>query len=314
MRNLDLLEYYEHQPSKLETILLINQIISRRLPLITSLLKKLRIFTKLFRLGLSFTNSKPYSKKHLIYSPKITTFTTYETSKLFHLAAPNNPINLPSNNNGKLFSLFKVFFTTFGTYNLLSLDKNFGLKFSFFSSCRSTAVFSLNKIFLAWKNFYSLIFNLFFYEVRCITFTNSFFSKDILSLNWSFLDKTPIILNIWRYLKPFLFLNSNPIIYYSNVLFKKLRLSGVSVAIVTDTLYHSKTLYYLSINRFFTIGLFTPNSYSKLVDFYLLSLGEGLYSQLFFIRYIVFLRKNSRKHKFLGTYNRWSYLLNTFNN
>jgi len=183
MRNLDLLEYYEHQPSKLETILLINQIISRRLPLITSLLKKLRIFTKLFRLGLSFTNSKPYSKKHLIYSPKITTFTTYETSKLFHLAAPNNPINLPSNNNGKLFSLFKVFFTTFGTYNLLSLDKNFGLKFSFFSSCRSTAVFSLNKIFLAWKNFYSLIFNLFFYEVRCITFTNSFFSKDILSLN-----------------------------------------------------------------------------------------------------------------------------------
>lgn len=314
MRNLDLLEYYEHQPSKLETVLLLSQIISRRLPIITLLFKKLQVFVKLFRLGVGSISTKPHSHKQLIYKTKSLTLQTYETSKLFHTAAPNNPVGLPNNSSSKLFSLFKVFFTTFGTYNLSSLDKNFGLKFSFFSSHKSTAAFSLNKIFLSWKNFYSLLFNLFFYEVRCVTFTNSFFSKDVLSLNWSFFNKNPALLNLWRYLKPFLFLNSNPIIYYSNVLFHKLRLSGVSTAIVTDTLYHSKTLYYLSINRFFTISLFTPNSYSKLVDFYLLSLGEGLYSQLFFIRYIVFLKKQTSKHRFMNTYSRWNYLISTFNN
>ena len=149
MRNLDLLEYYEHQPSKLETVLLISQIISRRLPVITFLFTRLQTFIKLFRLGLGSTNVDFYSNKPLTCSPKIMGMGTYETSKLFHVSAPNNTINLPDKANRKLFSLFKTFFTTFGTYNLSSLDKNFGLKFSFFSSYKSTAVFSLNKIFLS---------------------------------------------------------------------------------------------------------------------------------------------------------------------
>ena len=105
---------------------------------------------------------------------------------------------------------------------------------------------------------------------------------------------------MWRYTRPFLVYKSNKINNYGNFVFRNLRTLGMSIGIVTDVLYHTKTIYYLKRCEFYSIGL-VPLIYSAYtVDFALPTAYESLFTQIFFIRFLIQVKKNSSLIEFVN--------------
>ena len=197
----------------------------------------------------------------------------------------------------QMLKLFRLFFKfTLGrATNILSRD--FRLKYSLYSSSQFKIAESIDKIFSRWKNFYYLCFNLFYYNVKFITLSNSFFIKEVSSLNWIHFNNSTLQ-NLWRFIKPLIFFKPGQIVNYGNLLFKKLKFRNLNVSFVVDILYHAKTIYYLKNNNFFIIGLVSSGSRLKTVDLALPINPNSIFSQLFFIRFLVFIKKDVDRYKF----------------
>jgi hypothetical protein len=152
---------------------------------------------------------------------------------------------------------------------------------------------------------------LYYYDIKFLTFSSSFFTKEVLSLNWlSFSNES--LRSIWRFIQPFLLFKLGQIVNYGGFLFRKLRLSGLNVALVIDLLYHNKTLYYLNLNHFFVISLISSSSRFKNIDLVLPVNTNSIFSQLFFIRFLLLVRKDSQNTKYSFFKNNWTHLLKSF--
>jgi hypothetical protein len=204
--------------------------------------------------------------------------------------------------NNKLFKSFKFFINTTSKKLDSSIKMHFMSKFSFYGQGVVFNFYNLNKLFNIWKNFYYLLFNIFYFNIKFISFSNSFFKSEILSLNWKILSK---ISSLWKFLKPFIFLKNSQILNYGNLLFKKLKLKQIGTALVLDSLTHRKTLFYLKNHRFFNISIVSPSSYSDYIDFYLYVNSDNIFVQLYIIRYIISIKKISTSLQYENNKNNW---------
>ena len=242
---------------------------------------------------------------------KLTTYTKFykplklpllsRASNLFHSKSSISSTNIKH----RLFKTFKLFISTTYYNPNSSLDKNYIFRDSYYYYGTNFSTLSLNKVFIIWKNYHYLLFNLFFYDIKLLSFSNSFFINETNALNF-FINKSNLL--NFRRINPFIFFTLSQIIDYGDMLFRKLRYNGINTSLVIDTIQHSKTLYYLKYNRFFNIGLVTPSSYSKYLDVYLPVGSNSLFTQLFTIRYFLILKKQANLYSFQDKVKIWDSL------
>jgi len=111
-------------------------------------------------------------------------------------------------------------------------------------------------------------------------------------MNWEF-NKS--LKYLWKYAAPFMVLRSTKIFDHGWSVFNMLRLKGYTVAFIFDTSYHSKTLYYLHSHNYYTIGLVPVGLNYNTVDFALPASSDSVFTQLFFVRFL--LRINAVAHQ-----------------
>lgn len=105
---------------------------------------------------------------------------------------------------------------------------------------------------------------------------------------------------MWRYARPFLIHKSNKITNHGYLVFRNLRALGLNVGVVTDVLYHAKTLYYLKRCTFYSLGL-VPTIYNAyVVDFALPTAYESIFTQIFFIRFLIRVKQDASLSEFNG--------------
>ena len=105
---------------------------------------------------------------------------------------------------------------------------------------------------------------------------------------------------MWRFVEPFLFSKVGQIVNYGGLLFRKLKLVGFSIGLITDFLYQNKTIYYLKLNNYFIVSLVSSSSRFKVVDLALPINSPSLFSQLFFIRFLILIKKDATSFKYLS--------------
>jgi len=157
------------------------------------------------------------------------------------------------------------------------------------------SVRSLNAFFRVWKGFYLILFNLLYFKLSHLTFGTIFFKNEVESLNW---NSNASLKGLYRYVKPFLTLRSTKIFNQGWVIFYMIKLRGCNTALIIDTLYHKKTLYYLNIHKFYQIGIVPTNLNANSVDVALPTSSDSTFTQLFFIRFFLQIKQSSAQLSF----------------
>ena len=194
--------------------------------------------------------------------------------------------------NSKLkFFLFKLFFLFNYSFTNLSFAGN--SHFSFFNVIsRGTRiiVFNLKRFLARWLASYDFVFNLQYFGVTRLFFASPLFRQQNLALNWS---TSSWDINLWRYFS-FFFASKRP--SYSrkaDFFFKKLKDKNFSFAVVLDSFYHGKNIFYLKRNNYYTFGLIAINENPFLLDFPLFVFFENYLIQSFFLRFLLFVEKQA---------------------
>ena len=198
---------------------------------------------------------------------------------------------IPLNIKKSLLHLFTSFIRiNMSSQNELTTPHHTFQSFYLTHSKGGLTIITLSKLFQCWKNCYFLLYNLYYYKSNALTFSPSFFKTEVLALNWVFHKRFQFM---WRYTRPFLVHKSNKITNHGDFVFRNLRHLGLSVGIVTDVLYHIKTIYYLRRTAFFSIGL-VPTIYNAYtVDFALPTAYESIFTQIFFIRFLIRIKQDA---------------------
>jgi hypothetical protein len=216
-------------------------------------------------------------------------------SSIFDIRTPQHTLKpsvpLTAHKEKDMLALFKVFIKlNVVSANTLTVP-HASFRLYFIQNTRGGAsITSLPKLFNRWKSAYYLIYNLYYYRIDVLTFSPSFFKNEVLSLNWQDLYKFKYI---WRYTRPFLTLKSNKITNHAEFVFRRLRLLGLSVGLVTDILYHHKTIYYLRRSTFYSIGLVPSIYHINSVDFAIPTTYESILMQIFFVKFLTRTRQTA---------------------
>jgi len=211
--------------------------------------------------------------------------------------------DLPQKLKKPLIQLFRVFVrTNMTSQSGLTKPHHSFRTFYLSNTAGGLTILSIPKLFQRWKTFYFLLFNLYYHSVDALTFSPAFFKKEVLSLNWSFHKNFQFM---WRYTRPFLVFKPNKITNHGDFVFRKLRSLGLSVGVVTDVLYHNKTIYYLKRTGFYSIGL-VPTIYNAYtVDFAVPTAYDSIFTQIFFVRFLIRIRQDSSAMHFTQLKNLW---------
>lgn len=219
--------------------------------------------------------------------------------------------NLPQLTKTKLHNTPNNFFyKNFKTYlrtNISSNNPTFQVSSSFKSYYMGAtkgglSVFNVSKLFNKWKLSYYLFFNLFHYKIQFLSFTPSFFKKEVLSLTWKDAKQVSFL---WRYIKPFLVYKQNKINDEGEFIFRKIKFLGFNIACVSDISYHNKTIYYLKRLNFYTIGLVPTIYHRNTLDFAIPTSNSDIISQLFFIRTLLIIKQTTLSQQFYTLKNYW---------
>ena len=185
--------------------------------------------------------------------------------------------------------LFEVFISVNASTGL-RLFKTHPSFFFFFIRHKKGGVSALDvsRLFTRWRDMYLLMLNLTYYEVEFLSFGTRFFKEEVLALNWKNSNQWKFM---WKFIRPFLFLQPNKITNQGDQVFWQLYLTGLRVSVILDTPYHLKTLYYLHRAGFYSIGPVPLNYDKNLVD-YAVPVGvDSLFTHMFFLRLLLQLRR-----------------------
>jgi hypothetical protein len=216
-------------------------------------------------------------------------------SSIFDIRAPRHTLKstvpFADHKERSMLTLFKVFIKI----NAVSVNAltapHASFRLYFIRNKRGgAAIMSLPKLFNRWKSAYYLTYNLYYYRIDILTFAPSFFRNEVLSLNWQDLYRFKYV---WRYTRPFLTLKPNKITNHAEFIFRRLRLLGLSIGLVTDILYHHKTIYYLRRSTFYSIGLVPSIYHINSVDFAIPTTYESILMQVFFVKFLTRTRQTA---------------------
>jgi len=233
-----------------------------------------------------------------------------QTFKVLHKSSVIAPVTLTKSSNTlvrlhpKTFQLFKVFLNTCISPIKSAFKVHPSSKLFFMGYTRlSTTVFNISKLFSRWQDFYSVVYNIFFYNVPILTFGTALFESELLALNWVLSTQ---LKRHWKFVRPYIFTKENKINSNYNTIFALLKLNSFNTAFVIDTNYHKRTLYYLRQFYFFTIGVVPVTSDLYKVDFALPSASESATSHLFFIRLVYAVKKDVEHIRYVTYNSHWS--------
>lgn len=191
----------------------------------------------------------------------------------------------------------KTIFSSF--LNLNSWLSNVSLKvhhsfniFYLYNNESNVGWFNVKRVFQTWNNIIIFITNIFYYNLNYLVFGSSYFKYEVLSLNWNSLNFTKFI---WKFSHPFIFFLRNKTTFYNRLFFNYINYLNFKIAFIIDIYYHSRTIYYFNRNNAITIGPVPVSS-----NFYTLSVSLPVasnlnFSNIFFIRLILKLKKNNAK-------------------
>ena len=152
---------------------------------------------------------------------------------------------------------------------------------------------SVRSLFTLYKKFFYLMYSIIYYGISKLIFANNIFREESNALNWDHLSHH---LFIWKYNYNSIFYKPSKLEDKLSTLFLLFKQVGITSGIVVDTLYHSKTIYYLHRFNFYSIGLVDAGKSKYTLNVSLPSLGENLTAHLFFVRSIVLLNKTILKN------------------
>jgi hypothetical protein len=158
----------------------------------------------------------------------------------------------------------------------------------YLSSSSNGGFSNIKLFFIAYKSFFYLLHSVLYFNVPKLVFTNNLFREEACSLNWEFLGRNTFI---FKYNYHSIFFRPSKLDDKLPLLFRLFKQSGVISAFIIDSLYHSKTIYYLHRFDFYTIGLVEGNKPKYTLNTALPSLGDNIMGQLFFIRTMLLMRK-----------------------
>jgi len=162
---------------------------------------------------------------------------------------------------------------------------------------------NLRQLFQRWKIIFTLLFNLFYYNISIIYFGNNFFNTETSALNWSNLKSYP---NIFRYVQQFLTYKVGFIFNEEWLVGRYLRSVGFSVSFILDLFFHKKTLYSLKRSGFETIAL-VPMNYNPLIVGIAIPLAQDSFTvQLIFIRLVLHIRKSVAQVVYSELFKLWT--------
>ena len=177
-------------------------------------------------------------------------------------------------------------------YKIHSSVKNFFLSYEKLT----TTIYSMTYLYSKWKNFYFLLYHLLYYKIPILTFGTTLLQREILALNFQWKQ---LILRYWFLIRPYFFVKKHTIVDYRKQVFSILKLNQFNIALVLDINYHKHTLYFLKKFNFFTLGAVPLTNNLFVVDFALPINSLNIYSQLFFIRLFINIKKNILYNQFL---------------
>lgn len=263
----------------------------------TLLLKNLFNYVKLDYMF--FNKIKFLFKYSNLFLTKINYSTVFKTTfkldkSLFHHHSVKHRSFFKKNSN-TLFN--KTLFLNFIKLNTwlptprLTAHPSFNI-FYYFNKDLNLGCFNITKTFNLWTSIIIFITNIFFYNLNYLVFGTSYFKYEILSLNWNSIKFNQ---RLWKYTQPFTFFLSNKTTLRNKYYFAFLLTLNYRISFVSDIHYHVKTIFYFNYFKYISVGPVPISS-----NFYLLSLtmpvsSNFLFSNLFFIRLLLKMKKNTSK-------------------
>lgn len=200
--------------------------------------------------------------------------------------------------NPRLVHVYRSFLNinSFHFNQNLTVNYNWVL-FSIYNSSCNVGFINIRGLFTIFKNFYYLMYNLSFFNLKILYFGNNFFKTELISLNYTVANS---FMKRWRYSYNFFTIRSTKIFNNGWLIFDKLKSFRFNIVLVIDIFYHRKTFYYLNKSGFFTLAPVPVNYNPLIVNMPLPTSSDNFTTQLFFINMILMIYKNTRYEKFLS--------------
>lgn len=186
-------------------------------------------------------------------------------------------------------SSFKLF-SSVSSYNrkkLLKPHHTFVID-GYINSGENGGFSNIRLFFNAYKRFYLLLQTLIYHNISKLVFTGPFFKDESCAMNWQSLSS---YLFIWKYNYYSIFYRPSKLDDRLPMIFSLFKQAGITSSLISDTLYHSKTVYYLHRYNIYSIGFVEGNKPKHVLNVSLPALGDNILSQLFFIRSILILKR-----------------------
>lgn len=155
---------------------------------------------------------------------------------------------------------------------------------------------NVKKVLLRWTLVSDLFYNLFWHEISPLVFSSPFFKNETLAVNWAVHNWEQLL---WRYYHLFFNFKFNKNTETFNFFCLKMQEEGISFFLITDTTYHFKNLYFFRAFGFYTVGLVPFNMSPWIVNFPIPVADDHFLMQLFFFKYMLFIKKATLKKKYL---------------
>jgi hypothetical protein len=199
---------------------------------------------------------------------------------------------------------FRIYFF-FKILNLLFLFNNFVLdpeaklhfnyKLLFGRKIKSTLWINNNRFIHAWLDGFSLIYNIFYFNYNPLLFGSMMFKKEILSFNWYFYQTE---IPSWKHSFVFFVFKASRLTKKIDFFYKKTCKMGLDFAMISDTFYHAKNLYYFNKYKIFSVGLTNAATNPWLVSYAIPSLLNGFLTEFFFLKTLSVLKQHAEEVKF----------------
>lgn len=240
------------------------------------------------------------SAKRLFRADLLVSFDLTSSTKFFKTPDSNFLINKPTSQYFKFYNLFFLF--NYSIYNSF-FYMNYKYNFFFVKNIKKDIIIiNINKFLFRWKDAYSFIFNIYYYDFKPLYFGTYFFKNEILSLNWKENCLNP---SLWKFNYSFFIFKTNKFNVKNDFFFLKLAAVNLDFTIITDPLFHFKNIYYLNRNKFFILSLIDINLDPWLVNYPIPVVYNSNLIQFFFIKILLLLNKTSNFYKYQIIKNKW---------
>lgn len=207
----------------------------------------------------------------------------------------------------KQTNFFFKFINLFFLFNCSTFNRTFKIHHDnnlFFINSYNSFFINLNikKLILKWKETYFFLYNIFFYKTEPLVFGSILFKNEILAINWNYKF---FELNIWKHYFPFFIFKLNNYNKKNEYFFTKILEKKINFLLITDCLYHFKTLFYLNKKKIYSIGLIPANLNPWIVSYPIISFFENYISQFFFLKLLLFIQKETLYFHFLNNKLLW---------